>query len=156
MTKTLNKSLSTVEQQTSTTSTTTRHPFNINPDFSPIYPVGSQTFIPTLPPVPTEALEIDMDALDVGRLLQCPICLDLCIPPIYQFNNCLHTICSECQSKVHLCPVCRGNGLEFSRNRVLESLYNATKFACKYKNQGCTEVVRGDKFSDHVQYCQNK
>ncbi|XP_035710837.1 E3 ubiquitin-protein ligase siah2 isoform X2 [Folsomia candida] len=113
----------------------------------------SSVFSPA--PIPTEVAEIDA-SFDLEELLTCPVCFEMCRPPISQ---CVqgHILCCECKPKVNgICPVCRQQVIPTMRNRALESVYNATKFACKYKDFGCAESVRGDKFQEHVDKCTKR
>lgn len=104
---------------------------------------------------PSEASGID-SSLNLEELLCCPVCLEICRPPIFQ---CVlgHNICSTCKPRVAgVCPICRQNVLGNMRNIGLEAVYNSTKFACAYKQLGCRELVRGDRFQTHISYCPYK
>jgi hypothetical protein len=94
-------------------------------------------------------------------ILECPICLELPVKPIYQCSN-GHLICKLCHSKVKLCPVCRAplssttplrnltaeHFLDTIDNNDTASQYKealpsgrSTAMAsllCKYKEHGCS------------------
>lgn len=54
------------------------------------------------------------------ELLECPVCLDALIPPIYQCHE-GHALCNECRNKVKVCPSCRSGTVDI-RCRVLDRL----------------------------------
>jgi len=72
------------------------------------------------PPPPPHDKE---DGVDIEAELECPICLELSRPPIYQCPE-GHIICSQCRPKVTRCPVCRFvfHGTPAIRNRYIERL----------------------------------
>merc|ERR1712098_1018255 len=74
----------------------------------------------------TKMRKITIEKQDLSNILQCPVCLDNCKPPL-QIWQCRegHILCESCFSRPELktCPQCRmslqGN---VSRSRVLEEL----------------------------------
>lgn len=58
-----------------------------------------------------------------NKLFECPVCLDIPFPP-KQILQCVdgHVLCSECRTKVTVCPECRCELNNLSRNRRLEGL----------------------------------
>merc|ERR1719234_1454903 len=75
-------------------------------------------YSPPPPPPPDKE-----DGVDIEAELECPICLELSRPPIYQCPE-GHIICSQCRPKVTRCPVCRFvfHGTPAIRNRYIERL----------------------------------
>lgn len=90
----------------------------------------------------------------IEDLLMCPVCYELRGPPTYQCDQ-GHTICHFCHPKVNgVCVLCRGKVPTNCRNRVLETLHNNTTFNCGNRSAGCMDLVRGDKFEEHMQICE--
>ncbi|XP_065861737.1 E3 ubiquitin-protein ligase SINAT2-like [Euphorbia lathyris] len=76
---------------------------------------------------------------DVQNLLECPVCMNLMYPPIYQCPN-GHTLCSSCKARVHnSCPTCRGE-LGNIRCLALEKVAESLELPCKYQIMGCPDI----------------
>ncbi|XP_014257020.1 E3 ubiquitin-protein ligase Siah1-like isoform X2 [Cimex lectularius] len=81
--------------------------------------------------------------------LECPVCRDYVTPPI---RLCLlgHMLCSNCRSRLVLCPECRGP-LSNIRARGLESIAAVLNYPCS--NQGCQAVVPLTMQPQHAIMC---
>lgn len=65
----------------------------------------------------------DLPTINVKQtleLLECPVCFDCMMPPVYQCRE-GHALCSSCLLKVKTCPTCRANPVDV-RCRVLDRL----------------------------------
>jgi len=89
---------------------------------------------------------------ELVKLLECPVCNGVPFPPIYGCYN-GHIICNSCRPKLSHCALCRQPYWE-GRNRVIESIVNASKFQCSYKETGCTEVMTGSGIKAHLRTCK--
>lgn len=100
----------------------------------------------------------DLPTINVKQtleLLECPVCFDCMIPPIYQCRE-GHALCSDCLVKVKACPTCRTSPIDV-RCRVLDRLAESIgEVACRYASLGCTETMRYRLKKDHEQRCQYK
>ncbi|KAG4164286.1 hypothetical protein ERO13_A13G005450v2 [Gossypium hirsutum] len=77
---------------------------------------------------------------DVHELLECPVCLNLMYPPIYQVVSNGHTVCSICKARVHnSCPTCR-NELGNIRCLALEKVAESLELPCRYQILGCHDI----------------
>ncbi|XP_035704309.1 E3 ubiquitin-protein ligase SINAT3-like [Folsomia candida] len=115
--------------------------------------MGLQTIPVSTTPIEVASLDI---SLDLVELLQCPVCLELRKPPIFQ---CVegHNVCQTCRPKLkNKCPVCRGRMPPGLRNRGLEVVYNHALFFCCNKDYGCQTLVRGDQFETHLELCPHR
>ncbi|CAH0545731.1 unnamed protein product [Brassicogethes aeneus] len=90
--------------------------------------------------------EIDKHTL---KLLECPVCMNIMRPPIY---NCTkgHSICHFCCEKVRYCPTCEGEWTN-SRNYLIENLMAKVKYPCKF--DGCKEEDFVDGIKKHEETC---
>jgi E3 ubiquitin-protein ligase SIAH1 len=100
-----------------------------------------------------------MDGLSNELLLEleCPVCMDYFLPPIAMCVN-GHNICNSCKSTLKNCPTCKGNFTDV-KNLSLENICRKVAVPCKYKTNGCTEVLPMDTISKHQSacpYCQYK
>uniref|UniRef100_A0A5B6ZSQ7 RING-type E3 ubiquitin transferase n=1 Tax=Davidia involucrata TaxID=16924 RepID=A0A5B6ZSQ7_DAVIN len=89
----------------------------------------------------------------VHDLLECPVCLNLMYPPIYQCPN-GHTICLNCKAKVHnSCPICR---LELGNIRclALEKVAESLELPCIYQILGCQDIFPFHSRLRHEQNCR--
>ncbi|KAH9740821.1 E3 ubiquitin-protein ligase SINAT2 [Citrus sinensis] len=76
---------------------------------------------------------------DVHELLECPVCLNLMYPPIYQCPN-GHTLCSSCKARVRTgCPTCR-HELGNIRCLALEKVAESLELPCRYQIWGCQDI----------------
>jgi hypothetical protein len=51
------------------------------------------------------------------------------------------------------CGLCKKSFTE-GRNYPMEAIALASKFQCQYKPEGCTEIILGEKFTEHVKTCR--
>ncbi|KAK8505721.1 hypothetical protein V6N13_061734 [Hibiscus sabdariffa] len=76
---------------------------------------------------------------DVHELLECPVCVNLMYPPIYQCPN-GYTVCSNCKTRVHnCCPTCR-NEMGNIRCLALEKVAESLELPCRYQILGCHDI----------------
>ncbi|CAH0550687.1 unnamed protein product [Brassicogethes aeneus] len=85
------------------------------------------------------------------KLLQCPVCMSVMRPPIYQCNS-GHSICNKCRGNVRSCPTCRGE-LGSVRNYGLESFTSNVKYPCKFKISGCKVTGVEGEIKKHEESC---
>ena len=93
---------------------------------------------------------------DLLNVLQCPICLDLCKPPIVQCQN-GHTFdeeCLECHiggTRTRKCPVCRVNMKQRIRCLALEKQTINVLYSCPL---GCPMKIKLSEVSEHMRSCE--
>uniref|UniRef100_A0A6P3ZTW1 RING-type E3 ubiquitin transferase n=1 Tax=Ziziphus jujuba TaxID=326968 RepID=A0A6P3ZTW1_ZIZJJ len=90
---------------------------------------------------------------DVHELLECPVCMNLMYPPIYQCAN-GHTLCSSCKGRVYnSCPTCR---LELGNIRclALEKIAESLELPCRYQILGCNEIFPYYSKLKHEKSCK--
>lgn len=83
--------------------------------------------------------------------LECPVCLENMVPPIYLCEN-GHNICKNCRQKMSCCPICRH---EFTniRSLAMEKLSALQQGSpCVYRIYGC-KTLCGVRRSDHEDVC---
>ena len=102
----------------------------------------------------SDGLQISNDEESVQKLrelLQCPVCLEIPLPPIFLCKR-GHIVCSACQDRTYYCPLCRE---EYSNTRsfVAEGLIENFTMKCKFRSQGCGEVLKGSAMVNHVKTC---
>ncbi|XP_050312933.1 uncharacterized protein LOC126747987 [Anthonomus grandis grandis] len=92
------------------------------------------------------------DNLDLEQLkiVECPVCLEYMLPPIYQ---CIigHSICKKCKENQPQCPTCKS---EFAKtqNFTLESMIlNSLTYPCKY--EGCEFQSKARDIRRHQATC---
>ncbi|KAF5725505.1 E3 ubiquitin-protein ligase SINAT2 -like protein [Tripterygium wilfordii] len=95
---------------------------------------------------------------DVHELLECPVCVNLMYPPIFQCSN-GHTLCSKCKARVrNSCPTCRQE-LGNIRCLALEKVAASLELPCQYQNLGCQDIfpyyckLRHEKICKYRPYC---
>ncbi|CAH0549747.1 unnamed protein product [Brassicogethes aeneus] len=93
---------------------------------------------------------IDEDTL---KLLECPVCMNLMRPPIYQCNR-GHSICITCRGEVSACPTCKGNWTN-SRNFFMENCTTNVKYPCKFKKFGCKVTGVEGEIKKHEEICSD-
>lgn len=64
------------------------------------------------------------------NMLECPVCLEYLIPPIYQCKI-GHSICASCKSELSECPSCKSEFVD-TRNFLVENMMSLIKYSCKY------------------------
>ena len=86
---------------------------------------------------PSKARANNNQQQKIISLLECPICLECVLPPIYQSQN-EHLICKNCCFRTTLCPVCQATLSALAVNNLqLGKLANIFHFGCKYVVNGC-------------------
>ncbi|KAF5278672.1 hypothetical protein FQA39_LY00714 [Lamprigera yunnana] len=98
--------------------------------------------------------ETSISAVDSDILLEleCPVCNEYMVPPIYQ---CVvgHSICSTCKPLMNECPTCRDK-IAATRNFSLEKLTRIIKYNCKYKDLDCPFQSNSEEIKDHEAKCK--
>lgn len=85
-------------------------------------------------------------------VLDCPICLELLISPVYQCNN-GHVACSSCCNKLgNKCPSC-SMPIGYNRCRAIEKVIESVKLPCLNIKYGCNESVSYNNRQDHEKMC---
>lgn len=92
---------------------------------------------------------------DVHDLLECPVCMNLMYPPIYQCPN-GHTLCSSCKTKLeNLCPTCR-HELGDIRCLVLEKVAESLELPCRFQLLGCRGIFPYYSKLKHEKNCKHR
>ena len=89
----------------------------------------------------------------VMKELECPVCLELMVPPIRLCNN-GHSLCCNCRVTLENCPICRGAFLQV-RNLSLESLVPETLHPCKHAERGCMGLFSKTELKTHEPKCEH-
>lgn len=91
-------------------------------------------------------------AQSIREQLGCPVCYKLMSPPIFQCNE-GHTICSKCEPRVQLCPLCRGKMPKEARirNLALEQAASDVKVECSFDQ--CDVKMKFCDMKAHQQQC---
>ncbi|XP_050217505.1 putative E3 ubiquitin-protein ligase SINA-like 6 [Mercurialis annua] len=84
-------------------------------------------------------------------LLDCSICFDPFKFLITQCEN-GHTTCSSCSNRLEKCPYCE-LPIGVMRNFAFEKLIESVEFYCRYKDNGCTEIISHDNKIHHEIIC---
>ncbi|XP_044504753.1 E3 ubiquitin-protein ligase SINAT2-like isoform X2 [Mangifera indica] len=90
---------------------------------------------------------------EVHELLECPVCMNLMYPPIYQCPN-GHTVCSNCKVRVRKsCPTCCH---EFGNIRclALEKVAESLDLSCRYQIFGCLDIFPYYSKLKHEKNCK--
>ncbi|XP_071731084.1 uncharacterized protein [Rutidosis leptorrhynchoides] len=89
------------------------------------------------------------------EVLECPVCLDQLLSPVFQCEN-GHIACNSCYMKMKgKCPFrCTEIGYNYNHCRGLEKcIESISKISCKYANLGCKKMIPYGKKSEHEQMC---
>ncbi|KAL6960913.1 RING-type E3 ubiquitin transferase [Sarracenia purpurea var. burkii] len=85
-------------------------------------------------------------------VLDCPICLEPLISPVFQCEN-GHVSCSSCCTKLgNKCPSCSWP-IGYNRCRAIERVIESAKVVCRNTKYGCKEIVSYNKVHDHEETC---
>ncbi|XP_072392973.1 uncharacterized protein [Diabrotica undecimpunctata] len=86
---------------------------------------------------------------DILQELECMICCEYMLPPIYQ---CLtgHSICEECKESIKECPICRKD-FQNTKNFALAQIIEHLNYPCKYN--GCKFVTKSKDIRKHQTTC---
>jgi len=85
------------------------------------------------------------------KFLECPICLDICIPPVFVCTT-GHHMCEKCKEVVKECSICTSK-FTGGRNFFYEECVENSTFKCKYLSEGCQEILLGKEIKSHLQNC---
>lgn len=94
------------------------------------------------------------DNFGILSILECPVCFEYIIPPIYQCHN-QHLLCLNCQKKQTHCPVCRVK-LQNDRNLCMEKVTEYISYPCKYEGDGCNATLSVYEKENHERACLAK
>lgn len=97
-------------------------------------------------------VSIDSIEEDILNDLECPICLEFMVPPIYQCEV-GHSVCSICKFKVNECPTCK-QSIRETRNFHLERITNRIKYYCKYRDFDCSFISSAKDIKQHEADCK--
>ncbi|XP_021946479.1 uncharacterized protein LOC110844559 [Folsomia candida] len=89
---------------------------------------------------------------EIMKLLECPICKGLPIPPIWNCDN-GHISCDQCKSQLDECGLCRAP-FAGGRNFFMEGVVNDCLVTCPYAEVGCGAVFRTHFMKNHAAECK--
>lgn len=99
-----------------------------------------------------DALDLPEVASELASVFECPVCLDLIMPPIVQCVN-GHLLCSPCSMKISsVCPLCREQ-ISHVRALAMEKVAGKLPYPCKYSSNGCTAQALLNQKLDHERTC---
>lgn len=73
---------------------------------------------------------------DPLKVLECPVCVEYMLPPIYLCDM-GHSFCNSCTKKVNFCSFCK-SGITERRNYALENFADMAYPKCKNSKLGCS------------------
>ncbi|XP_056637059.1 uncharacterized protein LOC130445460 [Diorhabda sublineata] len=81
--------------------------------------------------------------------LECMVCLEYMVPPIYQ---CIigHSICTDCKKSVSECPTCRSE-FQNTQNFALAQIIQHINYPCKFKR--CDHMAKAKDIKLHEATC---
>ena len=91
------------------------------------------------------------DNTGILSILECPVCLEYIVPPIYQCDN-QHLLCSACHKYQIHCPVCRVR-LKGARNLCMEKVSEFVLYPCKNEGSGCKVQLHSYEKTAHEWSC---
>lgn len=91
------------------------------------------------------------DNTGILSILECPVCLEYIVPPIYQCDN-QHLLCSACQQYLAHCPICQVK-LKGARNLCMEKVSDYVLYPCKNESIGCKVQLHLNKKTAHESAC---
>ncbi|CAL8099270.1 unnamed protein product [Orchesella dallaii] len=97
------------------------------------------------------AIKINAEATDIRKLLECPVCYDVILPPITLCSS-GHSVCNFCKENLISCPSCRGRFTTI-RNLFAENFLDKCLLSCKFKDSGCGVILPGRELSAHHLTC---
>ncbi|XP_031127079.1 E3 ubiquitin-protein ligase SINAT2-like isoform X1 [Ipomoea triloba] len=89
---------------------------------------------------------------DVHQLLECPVCRNSMLPPIFQCPN-GHTLCASCNGAQENCPTCESE-LGDIRCLVLEKVAESLDLPCRYQSAGCHDIFPYYRKLKHEKHCR--
>jgi len=89
----------------------------------------------------------------VKKLLECPVCYQVCASPrIWQCTN-GHLTCDQCHEHSTNCPLCR-SAFSNVRPLVIEMLSRQVPLKCKNSGHGCQENLAQREREEHELSCE--
>lgn len=98
-------------------------------------------------------ISVDSIEEDILNDLECPVCFEFMVPPIYQCET-GHSVCGTCKSNVNECPSCK-QFIRETRNFHLERITNRIKYYCKYRDYGCPFITSAKDIKQHEIECKH-
>jgi len=83
--------------------------------------------------------------------LECPVCLEIVTSPVLQCER-GHHVCNDCWTQVTSCPLCK-RPRSGARNYVAEAVLEKLLLPCKYRTDGCVEVMSQVDRAAHEKTC---
>ena len=91
----------------------------------------------------------------------CPICTDISDDPVTP-SHCDHLFCRQCltsafdASEGMVCPVCNveSRGPFKPINRIAKNFWLKLQFSCRFKSEGCENIIDLENFSRHISECE--
>ena len=71
--------------------------------------------------------------------------------PIFCKNG--HMVCGSCKKQIQNCPTCRSEILTLKFN-IMDQILDTVTFHCKFKNEGCSEILSFKKRENHENHCE--
>lgn len=88
---------------------------------------------------------------DILNALECPVCLEIVSSPVLQCQR-GHHVCNDCWTQVTSCPLCKRPRSE-ARNYVAEAVLEKLLLPCKYRADGCAELMHQVDKAAHEKMC---
>ncbi|XP_066384917.1 putative E3 ubiquitin-protein ligase SINA-like 6 [Miscanthus floridulus] len=100
---------------------------------------------------PKGETKLDGVTMAMGAL-DCPICYEPLVPPIYQCGV-GHLICNSCCIRLNKCPLCPRSAFErcFGMERVVESI----EVPCCFAENGCAKKITYFNKKKHEKVCRH-
>ena len=90
----------------------------------------------------------------------CPICTDILEDPVTT-SRCDHLFCRQCltsalEASDGLCPCCKvdARGPFKPINRTAKTFWLKLQFSCRFKSQGCEDIIDLENFLRHISECK--
>lgn len=97
-------------------------------------------------------ISVDSIEEDILSDLECPICFEFMVPPIFQCET-GHSVCGICKDNIKECPSCKQT-IRQTRNFHLERITNRIKYYCKYRDYGCQFITSAAHIKHHETECK--
>ncbi|XP_066999530.2 nuclear pore complex protein DDB_G0274915 isoform X8 [Anabrus simplex] len=94
----------------------------------------------------------DTELSKIWSILECPVCLDVVLPPVFQCET-GHHACNSCWENLSSCPLCKSCKSKLSRNFVAEAIVELVKLPCRFRVDGCKDTVLLTKKLEHEKVC---
>lgn len=89
---------------------------------------------------------------ELKKCLECPICAEVPLAPIYTCSR-GHTTCGKCREQ-QKCGVCHEDLSQAQRNAAIELIVANSSFWCKHFDEGCAQIVKGSEYRSHAEECE--